>query len=1013
MKKRLLICLTFFALMLSAELSWAANTYDWAGGTSTAWNDGRNWKIGATTQLQANYPGATVTTDIVQIGVAAGTITNWPVVGATPANNIASITIGVVGGTSPSLTINSPAVLTLNGAITYTTASVFTATLAGTGTISATNLNITTTSAGTSSDVSTLTSSITTLTLSGSLAITTSSHAGNKFHDITLSLTGGTLSLAGIQTTNSLAGNTSTVAIGNNTTLNFTGGTAAELATLGTPGTNSITFGTGVTIGYTGSVAQTVYTGAAITNSSLTTGISYTNITFSGTGIKTASTGNLNVSGNFTNSLTSDGSNFVDFNTNNTPVNFTGTTQTLAGGAGTGTQFKTLTFSGGGTKTMSTGTFSLASSGTLTLSGSSTLATGGILTLNSDATGSATIAAIPAGSSITGNVIVQRYITGGSSSYRGYRLLSSPVNDSQLAGGTGFYDLSFLTNANSGSYLTGAAGGGFDATGNPTLYLYRDDVTPSNASFSAGNYRAITKINNANLYSLTTIDGTQSLPVGTGVLYFYRGNGGTNPATVPSNLTFTHTGPLNQGQIIVKYWVTGSAGLDFGTAAGNGAVKGFNLVGNPYASSIDWNLHFGNVTSTNTIYAPNVGDAIYIYNTTTKNYSVWTSTSTSAGTASGSPGGSNIIPSGQGFFVLATAASPQLIFNETAKISLQPGTLLLNAATPFTDQHLRLQLSKDSINKDETVLLFNSAATVAYKPNEDALYLSGAGVLSLSNRSSDNAALALNQLPFPAKTQAIPLNVGATGSGTYQLNLTEAINIPPMYDVWLMDNYKKDSLDIKHNPTYSFTIITSDTASFGSNRFKLVIRLNAALSVHLLSFTGVQDKKQITLTWTAENEENYTTYVLQRSIDGGHTFTTLDSLTSANLGTYNDIDPNPVTGINLYRLKQIDVTGNVSYSDVLSFAYTPSILTSNNNAVSVYPNPVKYILGVVIKPKGDKQANYKITVTNNMGMIINTATTTVPIWLDDVVNLLPGTYFVNVTNSKDNSFVGRATFIKL
>ncbi|NNU33767.1 hypothetical protein HK413_05765, partial [Mucilaginibacter sp. S1162] len=46
---------------------------------------------------------------------------------------------------------------------------------------------------------------------------------------------------------------------------------------------------------------------------------------------------------------------------------------------------------------------------------------------------------------------------------------------------------------------------------------------------------------------------------------------------------------------------------------------------------------------------------------------------------------------------------------------------------------------------------------------------------------------------------------------------------------------------------------------------------------------------QVKLTWTAENESSYTRYILERSIDGGKKFSTLDSLTSANLGVYNDL----------------------------------------------------------------------------------------------------------------------------
>ena len=55
------------------------------------------------------------------------------------------------------------------------------------------------------------------------------------------------------------------------------------------------------------------------------------------------------------------------------------------------------------------------------------------------------------------------------------------------------------------------------------------------------------------------------------------------------------TGPLNQGTYSVKSW-TGYGGLLYTTSnAGNSPVRGFNLVGNPYPSSIDWSTFSSSV----------------------------------------------------------------------------------------------------------------------------------------------------------------------------------------------------------------------------------------------------------------------------------------------------------------------------------------------------------------------------------------------------------------------------------
>ncbi|MFD2145123.1 hypothetical protein [Mucilaginibacter antarcticus] len=472
------------------------------------------------------------------------------------------------------------------------------------------------------------------------------------------------------------------------------------------------------------------------------------------------------------------------------------------------------------------------------------------------------------------------------------------------------------------------------------------------------------------------------MPAGAGFLFFNRGNNTTNPGTPPQDNVLKPSGYLNQGQIIVKNWVTNTDGLSFNSANVGDArydIQGFNLVGNPYPSSIDWNKAYSGTMSTG-IYAPDTDQTIYILNPLTKNYDAYINTSSTGGV--GQNGITNIIPQGQGFFVRATANTAQLVFNEDAKVTDQPDILLLNNAIARKSSRLRLQLVKDTLNKDETILQFDNNAHTAYIKNEDAPYLKGSGVVGLSNMASNKIALAINQLPFPNQSQSISLNVRVNTSGAYQLKLNEILNIPNVYEVWLMDKFKNDSLDLRKYAVYSFNT-TTDTASYGANRFKLVIRPNNTQAGHLVSFTGNIENKQVRLHWTAENEGELTTYILQRSTDNGITFSTLDSLTSIGIGTYDDLDPYPVTGINKYRLKQIDLLGNVTYSEVLTFVFTPSNPNPTGN-VLVYPNPVKHLLVVAIKPFNNKSATYNIVITSNMGIVTKKITTNNPIWLQEV-----------------------------
>jgi trimeric autotransporter adhesin len=137
---------------------------------------------------------------------------------------------------------------------------------------------------------------------------------------------------------------------------------------------------------------------------------------------------------------------------------------------------------------------------------------------------------------------------------------------------------------------------------------------------------------------------------------------------------------------------------------------------------------------------------------------------------------------------------------------------------------LKLQLFKDSINNDAILIDFKPTAKPTYVPGEDAPALSGFGLVSLTSLSSDNIPLAINLMPLTSKGRTIALAVSAKTDGIYKLGLKTITSIPDNYEIWLKDGFKKDSLDLRQNPTYAFNIYKTDTTSFGRNRFKVLLR---------------------------------------------------------------------------------------------------------------------------------------------------------------------------------------------
>jgi len=327
-------------------------------------------------------------------------------------------------------------------------------------------------------------------------------------------------------------------------------------------------------------------------------------------------------------------------------------------------------------------------------------------------------------------------------------------------------------------------------------------------------------------------------------------------------------------------------------------------------------------------------------------------------------------------------------------------------------------LVTDTVNNDDMVIGLNPNSVTQYNPAEDGKFMQGDGNLqSIAAQSSDSVFTSVKWMPL-LKGEEIPLRVLVNTSGQYTIQRTDFNAIPQIYDVWLMDHYKKDSLDIRANTTYVFDVDLTDTASYGKNRFVVVLRQNPALSVHLLNFTAVKATGGSQVAWLTENEANYTNFALQRSTDGGATFTVIDGLLSNSQGTYNFLDTSPITGADSYRLQITDLNGDITYSNIVTLMYSNSANSLVKTGLVLYPNPASTTVNLNIAPGFNSSQytltpSYNIQITNILGSVVRQTSTNSQTWQTDVSNLMPGTYIVRVVNNSNQSLVGSGTFIKI
>lgn len=142
--------------------------------------------------------------------------------------------------------------------------------------------------------------------------------------------------------------------------------------------------------------------------------------------------------------------------------------------------------------------------------------------------------------------------------------------------------------------------------------------------------------------------------------------------------------------------------------------------------------------------------------------------------------------------------------------------------------------------------------------------------------------------------------------------------------------------------------------------FPIGIGSNGTLPVTWLSFTAKASGKDAILNWATGSEINNKGFEVERSFNGEN-FETIGFVkgagSSASVHTYSFVDASVMgsnTGDVYYRLKQVDVDGNSEYSKVVMLG------TSDEDAISVYPNPFNTEAGIFVNAQEDTQVNIEV-----------------------------------------------------
>jgi flagellar hook assembly protein FlgD len=84
------------------------------------------------------------------------------------------------------------------------------------------------------------------------------------------------------------------------------------------------------------------------------------------------------------------------------------------------------------------------------------------------------------------------------------------------------------------------------------------------------------------------------------------------------------------------------------------------------------------------------------------------------------------------------------------------------------------------------------------------------------------------------------------------------------------------------------------------------------------------------------------------------------------------------------------------------------------NTISIYPNPVKDVINLVVKSTKQAAATgYTINITTSNGHLVRTYTIIRDTWQGNLAALIPGTYIISVISNADGAVNGTVKFSKL
>jgi endonuclease I len=421
---------------------------------------------------------------------------------------------------------------------------------------------------------------------------------------------------------------------------------------------------------------------------------------------------------------------------------------------------------------------------------------------------------------------------------------------------------------------------------------------------------------------------------------------------------------------------------------------GWNLVGNPFTSAIDWDA----VTKTN------IESGIYVFDGSNYQYYISGGTDSPYNIGITLNGGSRYIPAGQGFMVKANAGGGS--FTIPAAARLHNSQNFWKKSENSVPNLLRIYIAKDGFT-DESVfrtLPEETGVSNEHDGNYDAykMFSLDKSKAQIFTQSADGANLyAVNSMTEISNYRKVPIGLYISEAGEYQIGIKD--NTFENMHLWLEDTHNDEMINLRTVNNWTL----NQTAEDNSNRYVLHFTKNSQpLSNTELPNQAFKLNESISFDLPKDaftdadfgDTLNYTV-----SLSDGSKLPTWLSFDSENLSFSGDALELGKYSITIKASDTFNETARNNFE--LEIYETSGVNDADRNSVNIYPNPADDKLHVRSLSENIKL----VKVVDISGKLIIKKVLDGNRYSLDLSKLTEGMYFVEIQTS---SHTIRKSFIK-